>query len=59
MFRVDGSVKVAIGDLENPKLIWELLEQWYVAKQKGLKSILRVRLQIEEMGREGRAYGLP
>ena len=26
MFRVDSTVKAVIGDLEDPKLIWELLE---------------------------------
>jgi len=44
--RVDVSVKSVIGDLEDPKLIWELLEKRYGATKEGLKSILRAKLQL-------------
>ena len=53
MFRVDGSVKAVIGDLEDPKFIWELLEQRYVAK-RGIAVHPADGAPTEEMGgREG------
>ena len=57
MFRVDISVKAVIGDLEDPKFIWGLLEQRYVAKQEGLKSILRMRLQLKTWDEKGGPMG--
>jgi len=45
-FRVDASAKSVIGDLEDPKLIWELLEQKYGARKEGLQGILREKLQL-------------
>ena len=46
MFGVEASVEAVTGSLEDPKFIWELLEQRYGAKQEGLQSILRMRLQL-------------
>jgi len=45
-FRVNSSVKSVIGDLEDPKLIWELLEQRYGVRKEGLQGTLREKLQL-------------
>jgi len=47
-FCVDSSAKSAISDLEDPKRIWELLEQRPGARKEGLQGILRAKLQPME-----------
>ena len=44
MYQCDNTVKTTIGDLEDPKLIWEMLELQYGAKQCGLQSVLCAKL---------------
>ena len=53
MYRCDTSVKATIGELEDPKLIWEMLEQQYGARQHGPQSVLRAKLNQTRWDGEG------
>jgi len=37
-FRIADSAKTVLGNTEDPKVAWELLEKRYGAKQQGLQS---------------------
>ena len=43
-YQCDNTVKTTISNLEDPKLIWEMLELQYGAKQHGLQSVLCAKL---------------
>jgi gag-polypeptide of LTR copia-type len=45
-FRIADSAKTVLGNMEDPKVAWELLEKRYGAKQQGLQSVLMAKLQL-------------
>ena len=54
---VDTSIKTVISDLEDPKLIWELLEWRYGARQHGLQALLQAKLNQMRWDGEGSIVG--
>ena len=56
-YRVDTSIKTVIGDLEDLKLIWELLERRYGARQHGLQALLWAKLNQMRWDGEGGIIG--
>ena len=54
---VDTSIKTVISDLEDPKLIWELLEWRYGARQHGLQVLLQAKLNQMRWDGEGSIVG--
>jgi hypothetical protein len=45
-FRTADSAKNVLGNTQNPKAAWELLERRFGAKQEGLQSVLISKLQL-------------
>ena len=49
MYQCDTSARAMISNLEYPRLIWEMLKQWYSTRQHGLQSVLS-QAQSAEVG---------
>ena len=45
-FRVADSAKSVLGDTDDPKIVWELLEKRFGAKLEGLQSVIMTKLQF-------------
>ena len=45
-FCVADSAKSVLGDTDDPKIVWELLEKRFGAKLEGLQSVIMTKLQF-------------
>ena len=52
-FRIVDSAKTVLGNTEDPKVAWELLEKRYGVKQQGLQSVLMAKLQLAKWDGSG------
>jgi len=51
--RIADSAKSILGDSEDPKVTWELLEKRFGAKQQGLQAVLMAKLQLSKWDGNG------
>jgi hypothetical protein len=45
-FQIADSAKTVLGNTEDPKIAWELLEKRHGTKRQGLQPVLMAKLQL-------------